>query len=330
MAEFKNIFIFVSDALRYDHIPESIAEEGKVIPTLTPGGYTPLSFSSMATGLDPRKHSVRTFYDTLEEKTAFEEFENHSMYYHPGDAICRNIFKHVNTSIEVEDLEEPFLYLERALDTHSPYGAIKHGNEIPDDVDRSGTLEERYQRGVESAEEHFWEDVQKLKDRGVFEDTLVIFTSDHGELLNEKRVFKTRNGHNEPLGKELNVVPTVFLNYDVDWDHMRTIDILPTALALTGRTMEDIDGVDLTSSEAPLKGYSMMNITSEPRIAIGCNWKWKDDEWQQTISKVKTDAGTLLKDFLDPIKDTLRDNDAVKKLRSNTEETSGPVAHIDV
>ena len=36
MAEFKNIYIYVSDALRYDCIPESVAEEGNVIHTVTP------------------------------------------------------------------------------------------------------------------------------------------------------------------------------------------------------------------------------------------------------------------------------------------------------
>lgn len=298
---FKNVFIYVSDALRYDYIPESIAEEGKVLPTLAPGGYTPICFSSLVTGKDPRKHSVRSFYDTLDVENVFDYFENHCYYDHPEDAMCKNVFRNYTTSKELEDMKEPFFYVERALDTHAPYGQVKHGNKIPKTKVDEESIEKRYQEGVRSTENHFWSHVEKLKELGLYEDTLVIFTSDHGEFLGEKNLFKKRTGHNFPIKPELNIIPTVFLNHKIDVERARMIDIIPTALSLIDedKTFET-DGIDITK-EQPDKAYSMLLINSNPLVTTGSNWVWQDG-WNQTASKIKTDLGTIIIDLVDPLR----------------------------
>lgn len=304
---FKNVYIYVSDALRYDSIPDSIAEEGKVIPTLAPGGYTPICFSSLISGKDPRNHSVRSFYDTLEPGNVFDLFENHCYYDHPEDAMCRNVFRKYTTSKELEDMEEPFFYVERALDTHEPYGQVKHGNEIPD-ASREGTVEEGYREGVEATEEHFRSHVEKLKKLGLYEDTLIIFTSDHGELLGEKKVFRERTGHNKPMCRELNVVPTVFVNADVDFGRARTIDLVPTALSMIeGDRDFRADGYDLNST-GPDTAYSMLQINTRPLLTTGCNWYWRNGEWSPGKSKIKTDLATLFIDLINPLRKKARNS----------------------
>ncbi len=314
----KNIFVFVADALRYDHVPESIVEEGGgAIPTLAPAGYTPISFPSMLTGLDPRNHSVRSFYDTLEEQTVLDRFENHSFYDHPEDALCQNIFRNYETSKELSELEEPFVYVERALDTHSPYGKIGHGNHIPADPDEPGPFEERYQEGVESVEQHFWSHVEELEERGILEDTLVIFTSDHGELLGEQILFRKRYDHNKPVCPELNVVPTVFLNHRLDASHMRTIDIVPTALSILGKEPMG-DGLDVRE-HLPETGYTMLQVNTSPLIVTGCSWRYQDG-WTPGVSRLKTDMATLAIDVIDPLRDRLRDTFLADILRPKDTE----------
>lgn len=311
---FKNVYIYISDALRYDSIPDSIAEEGKAVPTLTPGGYTPVSFTSLVTGKDPRNHEIRSFYGTLETENVFDYFENHCYYDHPEDAMCKNVFKNYTTSKELEEMEEPFFYVERALDTHTPYGQIKHGNEVPPTSPEGETLKERYQVGVKSTEEHFWQHMKQLKERGLYEDTLIIFTSDHGELLGERRAWKERRGHNYPICSELNVVPTIFVNTEVDFERARTIDLVPTALSMIETGVEfETDGIDLTE-EQPEDGYSMMVFNTRPLVTTGVNWSW-NGEWTPGKSKLKTDIATLALDFFDPVRKKLRNTDIDKLFR---------------
>jgi len=310
----KNVFIYVSDALRLDHLPESIAEEGKVIPTLTPGAYTPICFSSLVTGNDPRNHSVRSFYDTLKTENVFDLFDNHCYFDHPEDSMCKNVFGNYTCSKEIEDMEEPFFYVERALDTHEPYGKIKHGNSIPEDTSSDKNLDERYKDGVSSSEKHFWEHVEKLKELGLYEDTLIIFTSDHGDLLNEKRALRTRKGHNKPMCPELNVVPTVFINHNAGWDRMRTIDIVPTTLSMIDAEYKlECDGVDL-NEETPETGYSMLQINTSPLITTGCSWKW-NGKWERGPSRMKTDLATLTIDLVNPLRKRLRNSKLAELVR---------------
>lgn len=328
MAEFENVYIYVSDALRYDHVPQQLEEKG-VIETLAPAGYTPISFSSLVTGRNPGGHDVRSFYDTLETSNVFDLFDSHCYYDHPEDAMCRNVFGNYTTARELSEMEPPFFHVERALETHTPYGVIRHGNEIPEER-LEGSREENYREAVRRSYEHFLQHVEELKKRGVYEDTLVIFTSDHGEFLGEKKLFQTRWGHNHPVAREISVVPTIFHNHDLDADHARTIDIVPTALSLIGREIpEEMQGVDLTE-EQPGKGRTVMDVNVRPDIIAGCTWHY-DEEWQPGLSRIKTDAASVLKDLAAPLKQRLRGKDFLEKMRDTEEETKeGELAHVDV
>ncbi|GEM_PF-648061 len=328
MTGFENVYVYVSDALRCDWVPESIASEGDVMPTLAPAAYTPISFSSLASGLSPENHSVRSFHDCLEADTVLDGFESACYYDHPDGAMSRNVFGSHGDPRELDSVEEPFFYVERALDTHFPYGQVPHGNEIPDDPEMSGGHVERYERGVESTERHFWSHVQNLKDRGILEDTLVIFTSDHGELLGEHRLFRERHGHNMPLTRELCVVPTVFLNYEAGYERMRTIDIAPTAAALTDREFNS-DGLNLEEN-LPERGTTMIQVNRKPLVAPTCEWRWKDDSWQRGVSGVKTDAATLAMDVLQPVKKTVKNVSLGETASTKGTEMSEDVSGLDV
>jgi len=265
----KNLVIFVADSLRYDYIPKTIAKKGSLIKTLSPSLYTSTSFASLLTARSPENHNVRTFFDSLDPriKTVFDVFEHGSYYDHPNDPMSKIVLKNCPSPIELKEMEEPFVWVERAMDTHIPYGRMRHGNEISRKngvVGKeyihallSGKIDrvKEYIKGVRGVEEHFWSHIDELKSMGVYERTLVIFTADHGELLGE---YCTADVHNYPPCRELVEVPTVFLNMKLGIDLMRSIDILPTALSILGkkRLFGKCDGVDVRK-EKPKKGVNL-------------------------------------------------------------------------
>lgn len=280
----KNLFIFVADSLRWDYLPESIRKEGSAVRTLAPSLHTPTSFSSMVTGRSAENHNVRGFGDRLSEsfETVFDRFENGSYYDHPEDPMRSNVFKHLPEKKELSEVETPFVMVERAMESHEPYNEINHGNEMPDkstndyigSFDSVNELEKAYRKGVEGVEKHFWNHVRELEERGLREDTLIVFTSDHGEFLGERINFKRRYTHNNPMARQLVDVPTVFLSQEIDTEYMRLIDLVETSLAMMGKKPLGQDGVDIRE-ESPKIGRAIFDgYTSYDNKWVFRNGRW--------------------------------------------------------
>lgn len=307
MAEFENVVILVSDALRYDYVPKSIAEKG-VIPTLAPSLHTPTSFASLHTASSPENHNVRGFLDNLdpEMETAFDHFENYSFWDGPETS---SILNHIYGGCEIKDLEEmepPFIWVERMLQTHLPYGETSHyrneefelsGWEYIEKM-RKGEINaaREYKKGPREMEKYFHTVIQKLEEKEILDETLVVLTSDHGELLGERYLGQKRYEHNYPPLQELAQVPTVFYNHDLDAESMRLIDLVPTVLSLTGRKSDIGDGVDLTK-ETVRKGR---NIMDDPKAFFDTTWRFVEGEWvislrDQPYRAIKTALGDLKK-----------------------------------
>jgi hypothetical protein len=134
----------------------------------------------------------------------------------------------------VDDLSEPFVVLERDMTTHAPYGHPSY-----EDVDVGpqeyfggknvdwGRIRSDYRRASERVGERFRERLDELADRGLLDETLVVFTSDHGELLGEYGEMS----HGEPLVPELAHVPTVLRHPDGEeptTDLASHVDLVPT------------------------------------------------------------------------------------------------------
>lgn len=102
---------------------------------------------------------------------------------------------------------------------------------------------ERYLREVEQADQAIGEILKTLKREGLYDSSLILFTSDHGEAFGEHQL----NGHSQNLFDELLHVPTIIklpkgdtfqdaraaLTEQKD-SILRHIDLAPTALSILG------------------------------------------------------------------------------------------------
>lgn len=269
----KNLVVYVSDSLRYDYLPDSIASEGQVARVIAQSTHTPSSFASIVTGLKVGNHGVYDWDDRLEGvETIFDLFPHFEYYDHPSDPMRRILgFEMGKKPKELEKMKEPFVWLERAMDTHQPYGMIGHGNEIPEEFEDGGeyisSLKKgelnpvrEYRKGVKKAEEHFWNHVEDLRNMGIFEDTLVVFTSDHGEILS--RWYP--DVHNRPPSRELVEVPAVFLTSrqlpEIS-KCMKMIDLVPSALDLMGKKKVLGQGISRVGETEEVRGKARYRDT---------------------------------------------------------------------
>ncbi len=155
-----------------------------------------------------------------------------------------------------------------------------------------------------------------LKETGLDENTIVIFTSDHGEMFGAQgRVFKMtfyeesarvpfiiRWPGKIPAGKVLGTC-------------ISTPDVMPTLLGLCNKPIPDaVEGMDLSKITRGEKG-------PEPELALlqgmGHTYQWKDDyEWRAIRTKQYTYARYLRdgKELLfDNSKDPLQKNNLVSQ-----------------
>ncbi|WEL16670.1 Arylsulfatase A [Halorhabdus sp. SVX81] len=245
-----NVVIFVADALRLDYLPDRIKRKGDFVETIASSTVSPASFSSILSGLHPTEHNVFTFYHQLDQSTSLlgiDDFNTSFWQVLLDGGMYDVLGQDVKGKQRLSELEPPFIYVERENSTHSPYGEwTEEWFEPSDDAhtiwggrprdDMWGRfrgdwekIQEKYHTGANTAAERFQERLGSLRDRGLLDDTLVIFTSDHGELLGEY----SEKSHSRPVVSELVRVPTVIFNPDgrtvpESCSLMSHVDIVPT------------------------------------------------------------------------------------------------------
>ncbi|WP_434529989.1 sulfatase-like hydrolase/transferase (plasmid) [Haloarcula sp. NS06] len=107
--------------------------------------------------------------------------------------------------------------------------------------------------------------VKTLEIRNELEKTLVVFTSDHGELLGD---YGGLYDHGAPIVPELINVPLVFagagLPHGEQFDGLlSTADIAPTALSAIGSDVSGADGHDLWTSSLPRSRVARTEVWKE-------------------------------------------------------------------
>jgi len=234
----KNVYIFVADALRADFLPDTVEQVGEYLPTIAAGTNSPAGFASIVSGLYPNQHGVHAFTHRLDPE--FNVLTSRSIDYDTRffqvyeTELSEVLGMDQDTTNPVPDLEDPFVVLERDMTTHAPYGHPHYedidigaqeyfgGKNVDWDRIRSD-----YRTASVRVGERFHQRLEDLQNAGKLDETLVIFTADHGEILGEY----SEMSHGEPLIPELVKVPTVFVHPDQDTpkgEVMSHVDILPT------------------------------------------------------------------------------------------------------
>lgn len=257
-----NVLLYISDSLRYDYLPEKVQSLGVTAKAVAPSTFTASSLPSILSGKYPATHGVWGFDDQLEStppllggdlEIGFDAEE----VWIKLDAEDKPPLRIHRLSEEraLDEVQEPFVHVVHDVGPHAPYG-FKNGvfdstkSFFDNHENQREKLVELYEKDCSNSAERFLKLYDRLRADDILEDTLVIYTSDHGEALGE-RCSGGRFGHGHPMSPETVYIPIVFMGAGLPEGQRYTpllsgTDIAPTALSAQGRAIPDeIDGTDL-------------------------------------------------------------------------------------
>lgn len=137
-------------------------------------------------------------------------------------------------------------------------------------------IEPRYDASINHLDYTLYELIEAMKDTGIYDNSVVIFTSDHGENLLRNGVFIGHGG----LFQRVLRVPLIILGQQVPFHKeintpVQHVDISPTILNIAGINVSSsyyLDGknlIDLVETEEPPRSYIFaISSTAPKRYAI--------------------------------------------------------------
>ena len=284
----ENVVVYVADSLCWGFLPSSVADRGVAFGTIAQSSFSAPSFATLATGLYPSQHGVFNWNNRIprEVDTVFELDGVDTGFWQAGEVAGHEIFPILRQGRKtpLSELEEPFFYLERNDDPHVPFGgttaisAEEYYTTRRGDWDR---MRAEYRRGTQLSVERFEDCLSELRERGILDRTLVVFTADHGELLGEGGEV----GHTSPMRPELAYVPTVFVHDGLSPDDFHAdpgsaviehTDVVTTLLGALGRsTALPTAGVDLLAEpRARDWGFNQVDIRRNGRSMYAADSIW--------------------------------------------------------
>jgi hypothetical protein len=263
-----NVLIYISDSLRFDATPTDVLELGVSGKAIAASTFTGSGYPSILTGYYPVTHGVWSLSETLPRTPHLLTVRDGSI---DADNVWQNMDNdaskpplrmcHVSESRSLADLDDPFVHVVHDFGGHMIYGGESARNEYPSIdaqlaafVDDEDGLRDLYDEGVAESVDRFHAICDYLRDTGQWENTLVVFTSDHGEILGEHGGLY---GHGSPMVPSVLEVPLVFAGAGIESGTIiggvtSTVDVVPTALSALGENVpRDLDGVDLWSQGIP-------------------------------------------------------------------------------
>jgi arylsulfatase A-like enzyme len=271
----ENVYIFVADSVRYDELPDRVAQRGLSFKTAAHALATPQCLPTIVSGRLPPKHGVTWFHHIMSDdlSTVFDMDGFDTGYFELlwlGSAV-QEVLGNPDEET-VESVKEPFVLVEHDNGGHAPYpesGAEKAA-EMLDDLESKAELQRQYRQTIQGSVDRFEERLELLEDRGLRENTLVIYIADHGELLDERGGFV---GHAFPMMPEIVYVPSVFIHPSLPEgkqgdQFLHHVDLYPTIISTLTDQTPQVDGDDLTEpieKNRPAYSQSIMHPPSEFR-----------------------------------------------------------------
>lgn len=115
-----------------------------------------------------------------------------------------------------------------------------------------------YFGAITSIDENFGRLIEVLKDEGIFENTIVVFTSDHGEMLGSHGKMTKGIWYEESIAVPFLIAYPKKLKSSVVNEVFNSIDVMPTILGLVG--VDIPNGVDGTDFSERISSGSQKNL----------------------------------------------------------------------
>lgn len=197
---------------------------------------------------------------------------NHSVYYFNNDTV-RHYWKGYDAIAEtqsakkyIEDhanTDKPFFLMLSWGPPHSPYhtapekykkrydpSKIKLRPSVPDSMQKKVRYDlAGYYSHISALDDMVGEVIGKLKSEGILNNTIILFTSDHGDLLGSHGIYKKQRPYEECIR-----IPMLFyyngnnnIKKGVYNAMINSEDIMPTLLGLSGvKVPNTVEGVDFS------------------------------------------------------------------------------------
>lgn len=177
---------------------------------------------------------------------------------------------------------QPFFTVLNIMDSHESraFGSLKKDSKDPKamklrpyhpDIPEMRETYAIYSRSVEKMDERVGEAIQLLKDKGVYEDTIIIYNSDHGGVLPRSKRFLYSSGIHCPLivripAKWKNMWPAAKPGMTVD-RIVSFIDMPKTWLSLAGAEIPE-----------NYQGRVFLGKNTEPTSDFHFSWRERADD----------------------------------------------------
>lgn len=262
-SDVENVLLFVSDALRFDFLPNEVRDLGVTAKAIAPSTFTASALPSLLTGQYPTTHGVWMFDDQLASQPPLLDTEGYDIGFDaetvwielPAPEKPPLYIHHLDRERTLTELDPPFTHVVHDIGPHAPYG-FKNGvfestkAFFRDYASDRGQLVDLYEQDCHNSAARFISLYEQLDNRGLLEETLVVFTSDHGQCLGEPE-NGGRFGHGHPMVPDTVEIPVVFIGAGLPGDAsidtlVSGTDIVPTVLSAQRQWVPpDVDGVDL-------------------------------------------------------------------------------------
>ena len=208
----------------------------------------------------------------------FEEYHNSDKRFTDGEKGLAGSLIRARKQIENFSPSESFFIFLHTFDVHCPYDppepyfsmfksedaeeieANKCGKNFYNTMDISPGqvryVSDKYDGSIRWADDNLKRFFDFLKGKGLFENTIVVVTSDHGEEFHEHG----RIGHQKSLHKELLLVPLIFSGPGVPQGRrapvVSLVDVTPTLLELLKLPVP-----------SEMQGHSLVSLMKDPSAA---------------------------------------------------------------
>lgn len=271
--------------------PEAIAIMAKENEGVRTGGENALGYMGLTSNLDPDRHRegwltrhALEYLDTRKDKE--QPFFLYLSFDFPHAAL--NVPAIYEEMYDINDIELPETEatIERLDDHYIQPRNVEEWRAWREDFSEEQQKQSilRYYAACTYVDDMFGRLIAKLNAMGELQNTLIVFTSDHGEMLGERYRFSKYNFYEASVRVPLIVagagVPEE-KEGSVDNRCCSLIDIVPTFLATAGMEKDPrMAGYNLLAPAATIGAFSELHGSGYHETEKAPAVMWRTEEWK--------------------------------------------------